>query len=143
MVVVRLTSECARYGPRAPVPTKLDPDRLQQRLKVLTHPALLSVDEIRRDRVRPHLANRSHALLPARQPALRARLGRASPPTRASTSGARILGDEVMATALIDRLLHRCHTVNIRGNSYRMRQHVDLFNTLRNSSPSKETETSP
>ena len=30
----------------------------------------------------------------------------------------RILGDEVMAAALLDRLLHRCHIVNIRGNSY-------------------------
>ena len=32
-----------------------------------------------------------------------------------------VLGDEVMAAALIDRLLHHCHIVNIRGNSYRMR----------------------
>ena len=48
-----------------------------------------------------------------------------------------------MATALIDRLLHHCHIVNIRGNSYRMRQHADLFNTLRNNPAAKETETSP
>ena len=34
-----------------------------------------------------------------------------------------ILGDEVMAAALIDRLLHHCHIVNIRGSSYRMRKH--------------------
>ena len=33
-----------------------------------------------------------------------------------------VLGDEVMAAALIDRLLHPCHIVNIRGNSYRMRE---------------------
>ena len=54
----------------------------------------------------------------------------------------RIFGDEVMATALIDRLLHHCHIVNIRGNSYRMRQHADLFNTLRSNPSNKETETS-
>lgn len=35
-----------------------------------------------------------------------------------------ILGDEVMA-ALIDGLVHHCHIVTIRGNSYRMRQHRD------------------
>ena len=29
-------------------------------------------------------------------------------------------------TALLDRLLHRCHIVNIRGNSYRMRRHAEL-----------------
>ena len=37
-----------------------------------------------------------------------------------------VLGDEVMAAALIDRLLHHCHIVNIRGNSYRMRAHQNL-----------------
>lgn len=35
-----------------------------------------------------------------------------------------IFGDEVMAAALIDRLLHHCHIVNIRGNSYRVRHHA-------------------
>ena len=42
----------------------------------------------------------------------------------------RILGDEVMAAALLDRLLHRCHIVNIRGNSYRMRHHAELSKTI-------------
>ena len=32
-----------------------------------------------------------------------------------------------MAAALIDRLLHHCHIVNIRGNSYRMREHQALL----------------
>ena len=36
-----------------------------------------------------------------------------------------------MAAALIDRVLHHCHLVNIRGNSYRMREHTDLYRTLR------------
>ena len=34
-----------------------------------------------------------------------------------------VLGDEVMATAMLDRLLHRCHVVNIQGASYRMREY--------------------
>lgn len=42
-----------------------------------------------------------------------------------------IFDDEVMAGALIDRLLHHCHIVNIRGNSYRMREHQALWRTLR------------
>jgi hypothetical protein len=37
-----------------------------------------------------------------------------------------ILGDDVMASALIDRLVHHCHIVNMQGNSYRMRHHPDL-----------------
>ena len=42
-----------------------------------------------------------------------------------------MLGDEVMAAALIDRLLHHCHIVNIRGNSFRMREHWDLLRARR------------
>ena len=41
-----------------------------------------------------------------------------------------IFGDDVMAAALIDRVLHHCHLVNIRGNSYRMREHTDLCRNL-------------
>ena len=41
-----------------------------------------------------------------------------------------ILHDEVMAAALLDRLLHRCHIVNIRGNSYRMRRHMELSKSI-------------
>ena len=40
------------------------------------------------------------------------------------------MGDEVMAAALIDRIHHHCHIVNIRGNSYRMRQHTELWKAL-------------
>ena len=35
-----------------------------------------------------------------------------------------------MAAALIDRLMHHCHVVNIRGNSYRMREHTDLLHAI-------------
>lgn len=31
-------------------------------------------------------------------------------------------GDETMVTALLDRLLHRCHVFNIKGKSYRLRE---------------------
>ena len=41
-----------------------------------------------------------------------------------------VFGDDVMAAALIDRLVHHCHIVTIRGNSYRMRQHTDLWQAL-------------
>jgi hypothetical protein len=41
-----------------------------------------------------------------------------------------ILGDEVTAAALIDRLMHHCHVVNIRGNCYRMREHTDLWHAI-------------
>ena len=33
-----------------------------------------------------------------------------------------VLGDAVIATAILDRLLHHSHVVNIRGESYRLRE---------------------
>ena len=41
-----------------------------------------------------------------------------------------VLGDEFMAAALIDRLLHHCHIVNIRGNRYRMREHQEMWPSM-------------
>ena len=32
-----------------------------------------------------------------------------------------LFGDPVIATAILDRLLHHCHVINIKGNSYRLR----------------------
>jgi len=39
-----------------------------------------------------------------------------------------------MAAALIDRLLHHCHIVNIHGNSYQMRKHTELWQALHGAS---------
>ena len=43
-----------------------------------------------------------------------------------------VFGDTVMATAVLDRLLHHATTVNIRGDSYRMkeRRKAGLLQTL-------------
>uniref|UniRef100_UPI0035BE5393 ATP-binding protein n=1 Tax=Brevibacillus agri TaxID=51101 RepID=UPI0035BE5393 len=32
------------------------------------------------------------------------------------------MGDPILATAILDRLLHHSHIANIRGNSYRLRE---------------------
>ena len=33
-----------------------------------------------------------------------------------------LAGDEVLATAILDRLLHHVHVINIKGRSYRLRE---------------------
>ena len=33
-----------------------------------------------------------------------------------------LAGDEVLATAVLDRLLHKCHVLDIKGRSYRLRE---------------------
>ena len=56
-----------------------------------------------------------------------------------------VLGVDVMAAALIDRLLHHGHTVNIRVNSYRMRAHQKLWCSMQradgDASPAPRTGT--
>jgi IstB-like ATP binding protein len=38
-----------------------------------------------------------------------------------------MIGDSVVATALLDRLLHHAVVVQIEGSSYRLRQHAELM----------------
>ena len=38
-----------------------------------------------------------------------------------------IFGDSVVATALLDRLLHHAVVIQIEGSSYRLREHADLL----------------
>jgi hypothetical protein len=52
----------------------------------------------------------------------------------------KIFGDPVVATALLDRLLHHAIVVLIEGNSYRLREHAALIpEHLRNRLPLNET----
>ena len=39
-----------------------------------------------------------------------------------------VLGDQVMASAVLDRILHHCTVVNIRGDSYRLKERKRLSN---------------
>ena len=97
--------------------------KLARRLAVLSHPALLIVDEIGYLPV-----SRDGAVLFFQ---LVSRRYEHASTVLTSNKGfeewGEILGDDVMAAALIDRLLHHCHLVNIRGNSYRMREHADAL----------------
>ena len=99
---------------------------LGRRLAVLSHPSLLVVDEIGYLPV-----NRAGAVLFFQLISRRYEHGSTVLTSNKSfEEWGEVLGDEVMAAALIDRLLHHCHLVNIRGNSYRMREHADLLRTL-------------
>ena len=92
---------------------------LSRRLRVLTHPALLVVDEIGDLPVSQDGAVLFFQLLNARHE----RASTVLTSNKGFEEWGHVLGDEIMAAPLIDRLLHHCHIVNIRGNSYRMREH--------------------
>ena len=52
-----------------------------------------------------------------------------------------VFGDAVIASAILDRLLHHATTVNIKGDSYRLREKPKaglVRVTLMGSSPSRE-----
>lgn len=38
-----------------------------------------------------------------------------------------VFGDEVLATAILDRLLHHCEVVSINGNSYRLKNRLQAI----------------
>ena len=118
------------YGTLADLITGLEEaqaaGRLQHRLKVLTHPALLVVDEIGYLPVSRTGAMHFFQLMTRRYETASTVLTG----NKGFEDWGEIFGDDVMAAALIDRLLHHCHVVSIRGNSYRMRHHTDLFPVL-------------
>src|ERR1700752_2435533 len=123
------------YGTLADLITSLEEaqaaGRLQARLKVLTHPAVLVVDEIGYLPI-----TRTGAMLFFQ---LMTRRYEQASTILTSNKGfedwGEIFGDDVMAAALIDRLVHHCHIVNIRGNSYRLRQHAELARRLHAAPP--------
>ena len=98
---------------------------LSRRLRVLTHPALLVVDEIGYRPVSQDGAVLFFQLINARHE----RASTVLTSNKGFEEWGHVLGDEIMAAALIDRLLHQCHIVNIRGNSYRMREHQHWLRT--------------
>ena len=96
---------------------------LTRRLRVLTHPALLVVDEIGYLPVNQDGAVLFFQLINARHE----KASTVLTSNKGFEDWGGVLGDEVMAAALIDRLVHHCHIVNIRGNSYRMKDHQNLL----------------
>lgn len=126
------------YGTLADLITSLEEaqlaGQLAHRLKTLVFPSLLIVDEIGYLPI-----SRTGAMLFFQ---LMSRRYETASTVLTSNKGfdewGDILGDEVMAAALIDRLVHHCHIVNIRGNSYRMRHHADLATVLHPRRESRE-----
>ena len=82
---------------------------LSRRLRVLTHPALLVVDEIGYLPVNQDGAVLFFQLINARHE----KASTVLTSNKGFEDWGGVLGDEVMAAALIDRLVHHCHIVNI------------------------------
>jgi hypothetical protein len=106
-----------------------DADLDQQRREWLDDVANVRVHATTRERPRDRFERDEHLLLHALAPRPYTSLVM-DPPRRPSAAPAPRPLVAVMAAALIDRLVHHCYMGTIRGNSYRMRQHTDLWHAL-------------
>ncbi len=97
--------------------------RLQERIRFFCRPTLLIVDEIGYLPVVPGGGNLFFQLVNARYE----RGAMILTSNRGFAEWGEVFGDPVVATALLDRLLHHAVVVQIEGSSYRLRQHAELM----------------
>lgn len=96
--------------------------QLRERIRYLCRASLLVVDEIGYLPVVPGGGNLFFQLVNARYE----KGAMILTSNRGFAEWGEVFGDPVVATALLDRLLHHAVVLQIEGSSYRLRQHADL-----------------
>jgi DNA replication protein DnaC len=97
--------------------------RLRERIRFLCRSSLLIIDEIGYLSVGAGAGNLFFQLVNARYE----RGAMILTSNRGFAEWGKVFGDPVVATALLDRLLHHAVVVHIEGASHRLRQHADLI----------------
>jgi DNA replication protein DnaC len=93
-------------------------NRLEEKLTALTRPKLLIIDEIGYLPLGPSGANLMFQLI-----ARRYERGAIILTSNQSLSGwGEVFGDPIIATAILDRLLHHSTLLNVKGESYRLKE---------------------
>lgn len=93
-------------------------NRLEEKLKLLSQPQLLICDEIGYLPIDRHGAHLFFQLVSRRYE----RGAMILTSNQSLGAWGEVFGDPVIATAILDRLLHHSITINIRGDSYRLRE---------------------
>ena len=96
--------------------------RYPKKLQTYLRPAVLILDEVGYQGLSRTQANMVFQLISRRYE-------RASTIITSNKSFAewgQVLGDDVLATAILDRLLHHCHVIAINGPSYRLKDRAPL-----------------
>ena len=112
---------------------------LRERIRFLCRASLLIVDEIGYLPITSGNGNLFFQLVNARYE----RGAMILTSNRGFAEWGEVFGDAVVATALLDRLLHHAVVVQIEGSSYRLRQHVDLVPDALRSPPAAVTPMPP
>jgi DNA replication protein DnaC len=97
--------------------------RLRERIRFLCRTALMIIDEIGYLTVGAGAGNLFFQLVNARYE----RGAMILTSNRGFAEWGEVFGDPVVATALLDRLLHHAVVVHIEGASYRLREHANLI----------------
>ena len=95
-------------------------NRLEKRMRIYTGPKLLIIDEVGYLPLDDLGANLFFQLISARYE--RGSIILIS--NKGFGEWGELMGDTVLATAVLDRLLHHAHIINIRGNSYRLKDRL-------------------
>jgi DNA replication protein DnaC len=98
----------------------LSENRLEEKLKLYTVPRLLLIDEIGYLPIDRQGANLFFQLISRRYE--RGPVILTS--NQSFANWGEVFGDRVIATAILDRLLHHGITVTIRGDSYRLKENI-------------------
>ena len=93
-------------------------NRLDKRLRVYIRPKILIIDEVGYLPLDSLAANLFFQVVSARYE--RGSILMTS--NKSFGEWGELMGDPILATAILDRLLHHSHVVNIRGNSYRLKE---------------------
>lgn len=96
--------------------------RLGRQLQVYLRPAVLIVDEVGYLPLGRAEANMVFQLVSARYE----RGSMIITSNKSFTEWGQVLGDEVLATAILDRLLHHSEVISINGPSYRLKDRISL-----------------
>jgi DNA replication protein DnaC len=113
--------------------------RLRERIRYLCRAQLLIIDEIGYLSVGASAGNLFFQLVNARYE----RGAMILTSNRGFAEWGEVFGDPVVATALLDRLLHHAVVVQIEGSSYRLRQHADLLAQPRHPGQATAIESPP
>lgn len=93
-------------------------NRFEDRLKLYTVPKLLIIDEIGYIPIDRHGAHLFFQLISRRYE----RGAIILTANQSFGQWAEVFGDPIVATAILDRLLHHSHVINIKGDSYRLKE---------------------
>lgn len=97
-----------------------DLGRLKRKVKWMTKPHVLLLDEVGYEPLQPEQSHMLFQLINARYENGSIIMTSNKP----FAKWAELMSDEAVATAILDRLLHHSHVLSLKGNSYRMKDRL-------------------